>query len=191
VIGQERDGLRAQLKDVEKRLAAESSRAADAEKDSDELIKVMQARVADESARRAAQETSVRQATEYETMLGAAELLTSRAEFALAVRVYNQAMVIKPADLAVTENIRQMRDFLRAQNETVEVTFTSDGVTAVEVRPSKQLGKFTTTTVKMLPGNYQVVGKREGFQDVILPLQLRNGTSHPTLFVACTSPAKE
>jgi hypothetical protein len=124
-------------------------------------------------------------------MLGAAELLASRAEFSLAVRVYNQAMTIKPADVALTEMVSQMRDFLRKQNEMVEVTFTSDGFTAVEVRPSKPLGKFTEKTVKMLPGNYQVVGKREGFQDVIFPLELRNGTSSPVLFVACTSSAKE
>ena len=37
----------------------------------------------------------------------------------------------------------------------------------------------------MLPGDYQVVGRRKGYRDIEMLLQVRNGTTPPTVTVAC------
>ena len=42
-----------------------------------------------------------------------------------------------------------------------------------------------TMTIKMLPGDYEIVGRRKGFRDVLMLLQVRNGTPPPTVTVAC------
>jgi hypothetical protein len=49
----------------------------------------------------------------------------------------------------------------------------------------KLLGKIKSESVKILPGNYEVLGRRKGFQDVILELQVRQGTPPPTVMVVC------
>ena len=38
----------------------------------------------------------------------------------------------------------------------------------------------------MLPGDYKIVGRRKGYQDVQLLLQVRNGVPPPTVTVVCT-----
>ena len=48
------------------------------------------------------------------------------------------------------------------------------------------LGKIKAETVKILPGNYEIVSRRKGYQDVLLMLQVRNGTTPPVVNVACT-----
>ena len=42
-----------------------------------------------------------------------------------------------------------------------------------------------TRVIKMLPGDYEVVGRRKGYRDVNMLLQVRNGTTPPVVQVAC------
>jgi hypothetical protein len=67
----------------------------------------------------------------------------------------------------------------------VDVTFESDGKTYVQISNFRMLGQFDTTTVKILPGDYEVVGRRKGYQDVLLLVQVRYGTPAPKVAVAC------
>ena len=39
--------------------------------------------------------------------------------------------------------------------------------------------------MKILPGDYEIVGRRKGYEDVILILQVRAGTPPPTVIVVC------
>jgi hypothetical protein len=47
------------------------------------------------------------------------------------------------------------------------------------------LGQIDSTTVKILPGDYEIVGRRKGYKDVQLLLQVRNGTPPPAVNVIC------
>ena len=49
----------------------------------------------------------------------------------------------------------------------------------------KLLGKFKEESVKILPGDYEIVGRRKGYEDVILVLRVRAGSPPPTVTVVC------
>ena len=48
-----------------------------------------------------------------------------------------------------------------AQNKPVDVTFKSDGNTWVSILSFRQPEKIDTKVIRMLPGDYQVVGRRQ------------------------------
>jgi hypothetical protein len=81
--------------------------------------------------------------------------------------------------------VQQLHALLMAQNKPVDVTFKSDGNTWVSIQNFKQPEKMDSKVIKMLPGDYQVVGRRKGYRDVEMLLQVRNGTPPPTVTVAC------
>jgi hypothetical protein len=72
-----------------------------------------------------------------------------------------------------------------AQNQPVDVTFKSDGKTWVSITNFRLLGQIESSTVKILPGNYQVIGRRKGYRDSIMELRVRNGTLLPPVTVVC------
>jgi tetratricopeptide (TPR) repeat protein len=130
--------------------------------------------------------TVIRALLQYEKLVDAAEQLANKNEFQAARMRFNEAMAVKPAYLVNSERVQQLHSLIMAQNQPVEVTFKSDGNTWVQITNFKMLGKIDTATVKILPGDYEVVGRRKGYRDVQMMLQVRNGTPPPTVTVACS-----
>ncbi len=128
----------------------------------------------------------IRALIEYEKRIEAAEERALRAEFQMAIRIFNEAMAVKPSYLANSERVNQLHALLMSQNTPVDVTFNSDGRTWVSISNFRMLGQFNTTTLKIMPGDYEVVGRRKGYQDVLLLLQVRNGSYPPVVSVTCT-----
>ena len=73
-----------------------------------------------------------------------------------------------------------------AQFLPVDVTFKSDDETWVQITNFRAPKKFQTETIKILPGNYEVVGRRRGYRDVVMLLQVRGGMPAPEVTVICT-----
>ena len=71
-------------------------------------------------------------------------------------------------------------------NGSVEVALKSDGLTWVSVVNACAPEKFTSLSIKLRPGRYEVVGRRAGFQDVVVPLEIRNGQSPASVAVVCS-----
>jgi tetratricopeptide (TPR) repeat protein len=128
----------------------------------------------------------IRTLMQYNKLVDIAESHAQRAEFQAAIRSFNEAMAVKPAYLAMTDRVSQLRNVLNLQSKPVDVTFNSDGNCWVSISNYRMLGKITTQTVKMLPGDYEIVSRRKGYQDVLLLLQVRNGSPPPVVSVACT-----
>jgi tetratricopeptide (TPR) repeat protein len=128
----------------------------------------------------------IRTLMQYNKLVDVAEAHAQRAEFQHAIRNFNEAMAIKPAYLALTDRVSQLRALLNQQSKPVDVTFNSDGNCWVSISNYRMLGKITAQTVKMLPGDYEIVSRRKGYQDVLLLLQVRNGSTPPVVNVACT-----
>ena len=102
-----------------------------------------------------------------------------------AINIFNEAMAIKPDYLPLTEKDQQLRALLAYQNVPVDVTFRSDGRTYVSISNFRMLGRFEVQSIKMLPGDYEIVGRRRKYQDVLLVLQVRNGSPPPVVSVVC------
>lgn len=128
----------------------------------------------------------IRSLMQFNKLVEVAEKHAAKAEFQTAIRSFNEAMAIKPAYLPLTGSVEQLRALLLSQSQPVEVTFHSDGDSWVSISNFRMLGKIKSETVKILPGNYEIVGRRKGYQDVLLMLQVRNGSTPPVVNVTCT-----
>lgn len=130
--------------------------------------------------------TVIRALLQYERYIEAAEQQANNAQFQNAIKSFNQAMAVKPSYLVNSERVNQLHNLLMAQNKPVDVTFKSDGDTWVSITNFRQPEKFDTKVIKVLPGDYEVIGRRRGYRDVIMTLQVRNGTPTPMVTVICT-----
>jgi tetratricopeptide (TPR) repeat protein len=130
--------------------------------------------------------TVLRALLAYEKYIEAAETLANKADFQAAIKRFNDAMAVKPQYLVNSERVNQLHNLLIAQSKPVEVTFKSDGNTWVQITNYRQPEKFDSRVVKILPGDYEVVGRRKGYRDVQMLLQVRNGTPPPVITVACS-----
>ncbi len=128
----------------------------------------------------------IRTLLEYNTKLEIAEERSKHADFQTAIKVFNEAMNIKPSYLPVTEKMQQLRTSLLQQNKPVKVTFKGDGKTWISISNYRMLGPIENPEqVNILPGDYEIVGRRKGYQDVQMILQIRNGTPVPDVVVIC------
>jgi tetratricopeptide (TPR) repeat protein len=130
--------------------------------------------------------TVLRALLAYEKYIEAAEVLANKADFQAAIKRFNDAMAVKPSYLVNSERVNQLHNLLMTQSKPVDVTFKSDGNTWVQITNFRQPEKFDTRVVKILPGDYEVVGRRKGYRDVQMLLQVRNGTPPPVVTVACS-----
>ncbi|HYC69983.1 MAG TPA: hypothetical protein VEB66_02175 [Opitutaceae bacterium] len=128
----------------------------------------------------------IRTLLQYDKLVEVAEQRAQKAEFQAGIRAFNEAMAIKPAYLALTDRVEQLRTVLMSQSQPVDVSFQSDGDTWISISTFRMLGRIRSETVKMLPGDYEIVGRRKGYQDVVLTLQVRNGNTPPVVNVVCT-----
>jgi RNA polymerase sigma factor (sigma-70 family) len=123
---------------------------------------------------------------QFERLIAAAEDYLAKAEFQMAIRTFNRALQLKPADLPVSDRVKTLQAALMAQNVTTDLQLISDGETWVSITNYRTPSKFTNSTVKMLPGNYQVLGRRKGFRDVEMVLKVRAGVPLAPLTIVCT-----
>lgn len=131
--------------------------------------------------------TMLRALADYAALIDQSEKLEQQAEFRRAIDSYNAALGKKPAYLPLEDRVVQLNKRLQFQNTHVPVTFTSDNATMVSIsgilEPQKVSG---SRTVQIPPGDYNVVGRRKGYQDVVLKLQVRAGTKPPVFQVVCS-----
>ncbi len=133
--------------------------------------------------------TVIRALLQYNKYIEAAEQLANKADFQGAIRRFNEAMAVKPSYLVNSDRVQQLHKLLMEQNKPVDVTFRSDGSTWVQITNFRAPQKFDSQTMKILPGDYEVIGRRKGYRDVNLLLQVRSGTPPPLVTVICTVPS--
>ena len=130
--------------------------------------------------------TVIRALLQYEKYIESAEQQANKADFQGAIRRFNEAMAVKPSYLVNSDRVQQLHNLLMAQNKPVEVTFKSDGNTWVQITNFRAPQKIDNElVVKILPGDYEVIGRRKGYRDVNMLLQVRNGVPPPVVTIAC------
>lgn len=121
-------------------------------------------------------------------LLNAAKTHADQAEFQAALRRLNEALDARPADLPLPAEVRELQQKLAAQSTPVDMALLSDGVTFVSIAGHRPPARFVSQTVKLLPGNYEVVGRRPGFREVRTLIVVRSDVPAPVATVACTVP---
>ena len=122
----------------------------------------------------------------YEKLIELSLLEARGGDFQAAIRYFNEAMGIKPDYLALSMDAQRLRDFLDQQSKPVTVTITSDGKTWVSVAGYELLGKVREKSIRILPGKYRIVGRRKGYEDVNIQVQVVNGQPLPPINVVAT-----
>jgi tetratricopeptide (TPR) repeat protein len=110
----------------------------------------------------------------------------SRAEFQAAIRTFNEAMAIKPDYVPFTPEDTALKNTLSEQSQPVTVTIKSDKKTWVTVSNSRLIGKISSETIRIYPGNYNIEGRRRGYEDVRLLLQVRKDHTPKEVIIICT-----
>jgi hypothetical protein len=68
----------------------------------------------------------------------------------------------------------------------VQVTLVSDGETWVSIPNARVPTKGPAITVSLLPGEYEVVGRRKGYRDVEKTVRVPSGSAPIRLTIICT-----
>ena len=131
--------------------------------------------------------TIIRALLQYNALIESSEQLANKADFQGALKRFNEALTYKPDYLDYSERVLQLRRVLQEQSKPVEVTFKSDGKTYVSIVGFKTPQQFETVTLKIMPGDYHVIGRRQNYRAVEFLLQVRNGVPPPVVTVACSS----
>ncbi|MCY4130449.1 MAG: hypothetical protein OXG15_14540 [Gammaproteobacteria bacterium] len=72
----------------------------------------------------------------------------------------------------VGEKLSKLRKLSHRWTTPVVVNLNSDGNTTVILRPGRSLGQFRSQKIRLMPGEYVLIGRRDGFREVRRSLQL-------------------
>jgi tetratricopeptide (TPR) repeat protein len=101
-----------------------------------------------------------------------------------------RALARGEASAANSPRLQQQLQQLRAQLDQlaveVRVAITSDNSTRVSLAPLGDLGNFSSRELKLPPGHYTLVGRRDGFRDVRHEFEIAPGQGAAALSVQCT-----
>lgn len=90
-----------------------------------------------------------------------------------AADVLTQADRVQAAGERLQEQTRALRQALELAQRKVTVTLVSDNSTSVMVYRVGRLGQFEQTQLQLTPGDYVLVGRREGYRDARKTLSIR------------------
>lgn len=79
----------------------------------------------------------------------------------------------------VGEKLSRLRELSHRWTTPVVLNLNSDGATTVILRPGRSMGQFRTQKIQLMPGEYVLIGRRDGFREVRRSLLL-NPSSDPT-----------
>ena len=109
-------------------------------------------------------------------VLSEAQLSLSEAEAALAASAQTSP-VLKGKVAAV-------RSAVATASTPLPVIITSDGLTEITIKRVARLGTVSSRTVSLRPGQYQFLGSRDGYRDVLITASI-NATSDNRIDVRC------
>ena len=72
----------------------------------------------------------------------------------------------------VGEKVERLNELNRRWTIPVVINLNSDGRTNVILRPGRSLGRFRSQKIELMPGDYELIGRREGFREERQSLRL-------------------
>lgn len=75
----------------------------------------------------------------------------------------------------IQSKIAQLNELNVVWTQPIQVKLKSDRRSSVLIRPGKELGKFQSLTIELLPGEYRLIARRTGFREVSQPIILQPG----------------
>jgi len=123
---------------------------------------------------------------ELQDYLNRPERLTAAPVRAAATRALARGEAATPQSPRLLSQMQGLRQHLSALDAPVHVEIASDNTTQVSVAPLGDLGTFHMRELELPPGQYVLIGRREGFRDVRFELRIAPGQQRATISVQCT-----
>lgn len=127
-------------------------------------------------------------AAQIEDFLNRPARLSERAVQLAATQALAAGRSLQPAGPMLTQQLSQLESLLAAHETTARVEIISDSSTHVRIARVGELGSFESRELDLPPGNYTVIGTRQGYRDVRRELIIRPGQRTAMLAVACMEP---
>ena len=86
----------------------------------------------------------------------------------------------------VGEKLSRLRELSHDWTTPVVVNLNSDRHTTVILRPGRSLGRFRSQKVQLMPGEYVLIGRRDGFREVRRSLRLDPNDEPKTIEIKAT-----
>lgn len=107
------------------------------------------------------------------------ELAAARKLIAEASRIDNPGPNLK-------QKISDLSRYVSVAREPVTLEVTSDNKTRVTVYKVGRLGKIESRKLEVHPGEYTIVGKRDGYRDVQKTVTILAGQGPESVYISCT-----
>lgn len=92
---------------------------------------------------------------------------------------------IKPKGPRLANQLRRLKTVLETSRQSITLKLTSDKQTSVLIYHFGTLGTFNKKEVKLIPGEYRMLGSRRGYRDVLHIFILKAGIQPPPIDVRC------
>src|SRR5690606_17269352 len=125
---------------------------------------------------------------QFELLIGDPSRLLSPAVRNQARALLAAAGKIAPPGPTLTRQIERLDAALKAAETPVPVVLQSDNQTEVVIHRVGRLGAFAQRRLELLPGEYVIVGTREGYRDVRKELTVLPGQQLQPVTVRCEEP---
>ena len=96
-----------------------------------------------------------------------------------------QALEIDQPGPRITEQQEKLENIIRLASTPINIVINSDNLTDIVLYRKGSLGKFDTKTIELRPGNYTIVGNRNGYRDVRLNFEILPGLENMNIAVEC------
>ncbi len=102
-----------------------------------------------------------------------------------AINLLKEAKTIEPKGHHLMAQTQKLDQLITMAQTPVRVTLWSDNLTEVAVYKVGRLGKFYSRDLDLRPGTYTVVGKRNGYKDVMQRIVVKAGQEQVSVAVKC------
>lgn len=112
--------------------------------------------------------------------------LTTEEVFEEAANLLDEAKTATPRGPRLEELIVRLDRLVALSSRPIPVVLRSDGITDVVLYKVGRLGAFDRHTVELRPGTYTAVGRRPGFRDVRLTIEVDPHSTPPIVVIQCS-----
>lgn len=122
---------------------------------------------------------------EYQQLIANAEKDYQAGRMPSAITRLNQALAIKPANLALTAAQSAMRQDLKNQNKKISVTLKSDKKSYVSIIGALPPEQFKSKALQLYPNVYRVKAQRSGYHEVEREIKINANNPSPIINIRC------
>jgi tetratricopeptide (TPR) repeat protein len=102
-----------------------------------------------------------------------------------AQNIYKQATEIQNQDVNLLKQITSVQHILRQSKLPINIEILSDDLTRITIYRIGDIGHFTNKNMSLKPGEYTLIGSRNGYRDIRKVVNLLPGSKNNKILVKC------